>query len=93
LRQPRGTLVRERIAGTQGGQLQLPSRMSFRPTSSHAHVRIADMSNVLSVPRLHRSVPKNNLADGHTLSKTSGHRPQHTHNIFCSMHDPLREGP
>ncbi|DBA88415.1 TPA: hypothetical protein ACH3X2_004906 [Trebouxia sp. C0005] len=92
LRPPRGTHVHVRIAGTQGCQLQLPFRMSFRPTSSHAHVRIADMPNVLSVPRLHRSVPKNNLAHGHTLSKTSGHRPQHTHNIFCSMHDPLREG-
>lgn len=92
LRQPRGTLVHVRIAGTQGGQLQLPFRMSFRPTSNRAHVRIAGMPSVLSVPRLHRSVPKNNLAHGHILSKTIGHRPQHTHNIFCSMHDPLREG-
>ena len=93
LRQPKGTLVHVRIAGTQDGQLQLPFRMSFHPTSSHAHVRIANISDVLSVQRLHRSVPKNNLAHGHTLSKTSGHRPQHTHNIFCSMHDPLGEGP
>ncbi|KAL0041325.1 hypothetical protein WJX77_012517 [Trebouxia sp. C0004] len=39
-----------KLIGTQGGQLQLPFRMSFHPTSSHAHVRIANMSNVLSVP-------------------------------------------